>query len=585
MDKIKKILILVTLTAGLLFSSQVLAAGSLTNGSNMPLAMALLMEAFISIHMSVFVLLPLAAIFKPDKKGLVFWILFSIRIAILLFFDFFVTTNIAVLDFFAVFVGAFIIVPISSIKTFKDKANITAKIKSSLESTVQNASQDTSESVETVDDGSPVVAFDEQYLKTEKTLLKEMLTEQLSLQGEDAKKFEINSASSKKDLLLIILIIVSFVCSLMFLFNAPLVYCALAEIVALCIYLIVSLRYSTMNVLMRKAKKNPDKEIFQLIVEAKAEKKEETVPRVVKLLAGIIIAIAIPFACFYKPTILYLKYGNGYSVFRYTRDFTGSKKEVIIPDTYKGKDVIAIGENAFKDTKVRKVLLPKNLESIKTKAFYNCEFLESINIPKNVFEIRASAFEGCHNLKNITLPERLKEIRARAFADNYSLVEIELPGALEYLGAGAFSCCSSLREITIPEGVTEINGQTFEYCTSLKKVNMHDNIISIHGETFVGDVLLDNVVLPSKITEVKGSTFEGCSSLSSIVIPEGVTRIGGHAFHGCRKLESVTIPSTLKEIGSSAFRQCRSLKEITLPKGTIIDERSFKESPTRVKYI
>lgn len=581
MNKLKKLMIFIIMTSILLFSGSVFAAKS-SSINSMPLAMALLMEAFISIHMSIFVLLPLAEIFTPNHRKTTFIILFILRVAILLFFDIFVTTQIAMIDFFAVFVGAFIVVPLSSIKKIKDGSSIGASISQKLNINQQDESQ---ENVETVDDGTPIVAFDEKYLKNEKALLKDMLIEELELQGENAKKFEISSAESKKDWLLVILIIISFICSLMFLFNASLVYCALAEIVAICIYFIISLRYSTMNVLMRKAKKNPDKEIFQIVVEAKAEKREESIPRAIKLLAGVIIAIAIPFACFYKPTVLYLRYGSGYSVFRYTRDFTGSKKEVVIPETYKGKNVIAIGESAFENTNVRKVILPKSLESIKTRAFYNCEALESINIPKNVFEIRASAFENCHNLKNITLPERLKDIRARAFANDYSLVEIELPAALEYLGAGAFSFCSSIKEITIPEGVTEINGQTFEYCTSLKKVNMHDNIISIHGETFVGDVLLDNVVLPSKITEVKGSTFEGCSSLSSIVIPEGVTRIGGHAFHGCRKLESVTIPSTLKEIGSSAFRQCRSLKEITLPKGTVIDERSFKESPTRVKYI
>ena len=581
MRKLKRILTLVILTIVLLLSSNVHAVEFWSEYNGMPLGFALMMEAFVSIHMSVFVLLPLASIISKNNKSIVFWALFIIRVIILLIFDFFVTPSIAIIDFFAVFVGAFIIVPISSVGRFKTSVNRVMKMANDLKESNEN---DTQVPVESIDDGSPIVEFDEKYLKNEKVLLKEMLIEEMSLQGEDVQKFVMSSASAKKNYLLIAVMLISFVCSLMYLFNTPLVYCAVVEVITLIIYLIISTRFNTIKVLMRKAKKNPNKDIFQIVTEAKMEKREETVPRIVKVIAGVCIAIAIPFACFYKPTILYLKYGNGYSVFRYTRDFTGNQKEVIIPDTYKGKDVIAIGESAFKNTNIRKVILPKNLQSIKTNAFYNCINLENINIPKNVFEIRASAFENCQSLKNITLPERLKDIRARAFANNYSLVEIELPVALEYLGAGAFSCCSSLKEITIPESVTEINGQTFEYCTALTKINMHDNIVSIHGETFVGDILLDNVVLPSKITEIKGSTFEGCSSLSSIVIPEGVTRIGGHAFHGCRKLETVTIPSTLKEIGSSAFRQCRSLKEINLPKGTIIDERSFKESPTRVKY-
>ncbi len=65
-------------------------------------------------------------------------------------------------------------------------------------------------------------------------------------------------------------------------------------------------------------------------------------------------------------------------------------------------------------------------------------------------------------------------------------------------------------------------------------------------------------------------------------IPEGVIRIGAHAFMGCRVLESVTVPSTVREIGSSAFRRCPMLKTIEIPEEAVVDERSFKESPTKI---
>ena len=74
------------------------------------------MEAFISIHMSLFVLMPLSKIISKENSKRTFWILFVIRIAILLFFDLFITKGIAIIDFILVFVGAFIIIPIASIK-------------------------------------------------------------------------------------------------------------------------------------------------------------------------------------------------------------------------------------------------------------------------------------------------------------------------------------------------------------------------------------------------------------------------------------------------------------------------------------
>ena len=82
-----------------------------------PIGYAIGMEAFVSIHMSIFVLWPISNMLAPNNNKQLFAILFVIRAAILLYFDFFVTTAIAMVDFFAVFVGAFIIVPIMALVT------------------------------------------------------------------------------------------------------------------------------------------------------------------------------------------------------------------------------------------------------------------------------------------------------------------------------------------------------------------------------------------------------------------------------------------------------------------------------------
>ena len=89
------------------------------------------MELFVSIHMNCFVLYPLAKVFFKNSsiKGLV--LLNIIRAAILLYCDFFVSTLIATIDFMAVFVGAFVIVPLvllldskSEIRSTKERYNV-----------------------------------------------------------------------------------------------------------------------------------------------------------------------------------------------------------------------------------------------------------------------------------------------------------------------------------------------------------------------------------------------------------------------------------------------------------------------------
>ena len=81
-----------------------------------PLGMALFMEAFCSIHMSVFVLMPLSQIFFKDNHKKAFITMFAIRAVFLLTFNF-ITTYIAIVDFLLVFLGAFVVVPVSALIT------------------------------------------------------------------------------------------------------------------------------------------------------------------------------------------------------------------------------------------------------------------------------------------------------------------------------------------------------------------------------------------------------------------------------------------------------------------------------------
>ena len=83
----------------------------------MSISIAIFMEAFVSIHMSMFVLKPLSEMIAKENSNQLFWTLFGIRAGILLFCDLFVTPFIAILDFFMVFIGAFIVVPVFALVT------------------------------------------------------------------------------------------------------------------------------------------------------------------------------------------------------------------------------------------------------------------------------------------------------------------------------------------------------------------------------------------------------------------------------------------------------------------------------------
>ena len=147
--------------------------------------------------------------------------LFVGRIIILLIFDFFITPSIAIVDFIAVFIGAFLIVPITaSIKKVPIYARSNQVIRNAnvnLNATPNNAvakgnvilkctkcgnvlnvtdkfcqkcgTAFSGDNVQVIQDSSPVVPFDQTYMQTEKTILRDLLIEELKLQGENEKSF------------------------------------------------------------------------------------------------------------------------------------------------------------------------------------------------------------------------------------------------------------------------------------------------------------------------------------------------------------------------------------------------------------
>ena len=432
-------------------------------------------------------------------------------------------------------------------------------------------------------DSSPIVSQNVSYLADEKQILKGMLFDKLDSLGK--RNFETPTQTKMKNILLVIFGIITFITVIMFYFNYPLLLCISIELVNILICYLISKRFDTINVLMRQVMKNPDKDISVIVSELEVLEYTPTVNRKVLLSMVLIGIIIVPSLFFINPRVLYIKYDDGYAVFKYTRGIIDNPTELTIPEEHNGKKVLAISNNAFENSSIKAVHLPNGLLTIKYKAFRNCKNLTSIEIPNTVLTIRGQAFENDISLETVILHDGLEEIRGSVFKNNISLRNITLPDTLEYLGGGAFYHCSSLISITIPAKVTEINGETFKNCYLLEQVNLHDDIVSIHGENFTNDSNLKSIILPSKLTEVRGNTFENCSSLSEINIPDSVTRIGGHAFYGCSSLKKVNITenSSLKEIGSSAFRQCYSLYEITIPNQTTVNERAFKESPTSVK--
>lgn len=76
---------------------------------------------------------------------------------------------------------------------------------------------------------------------------------------------------------------------------------------------------------------------------------------------------------------------------------------LIIPDTFNGERVAAIGERAFENCdEIETIILTEEIAVIDEYAFNDCDGLKHVYIPFGVSEISAYAFADCDNLKAVT---------------------------------------------------------------------------------------------------------------------------------------------------------------------------------------
>jgi len=129
----------------------------------------------------------------------------------------------------------------------------------------------------------------------------------------------------------------------------------------------------------------------------------------------------------------------------------GSYNSVTIPDTYRGKPVTRIENDAFFDKYIYGVTLNSSLKQIGSYSFYRCSIQQDLNIPDSVESIGVYAFYdnsidvikfgtgltvinegvfGKNSLKKVVLPDNIVSVKKGAFYDN-NIVRITLGADVE----------------------------------------------------------------------------------------------------------------------------------------------------------
>lgn len=299
----------------------------------------------------------------------------------------------------------------------------------------------------------------------------------------------------------------------------------------------------------------------------------------------------------YEDYTFELKEDGTYEIDKYIGEVEYGK-ELIIPSSYKGKEVTSIGVSAFRSNQsLRWVTIPESVKVIENLAFAECSGLQAIVIPKSVVSINYYAFykcinllnvdlpenvslgEGvfrkCENLKNIIIPEGVKTIYRYTFGECTNLETVIIPTSVETLFPNAFSDSSKVticvKTETIPEGWAQeykdgrfptilgfisygVTEDKFEYGISKINDEYFASIVGyVQGKDKDTSISIPNIIEGYNVKRIAGRAFNNLHDLISISIPEGVERIESRAFHECWDLESLIIPESVKYVGYFVF--------------------------------
>lgn len=238
---------------------------------------------------------------------------------------------------------------------------------------------------------------------------------------------------------------------------------------------------------------------------------------------------------------------------------------------------------------IHDLVIPDDVKTIGSYAFYYCSSLTSIKIPDNVISIGKGAFGMCNNVKQISLGNCVADIGGYAFYSCRNITEVVIPEGVESIGECAFSGLTNLTSITIPSTLSVVGKDAFRSLDNLAQINICDigkwcNIVFANeyanpmsnlgygDEIYLNNVSITKLELPDNIVSIGDYAFYGANyvfrSMSGecLVIPEGVTNIGDYAFYSF-PMDDVSLPTTLKTIGNYVFHNCTYLNKVIIPNG------------------
>lgn len=226
--------------------------------------------------------------------------------------------------------------------------------------------------------------------------------------------------------------------------------------------------------------------------------------------------------------------GDSYTMVYYTD--RSNVKKLVIPDTFQGKPVTALGRLAIN----------------------SADTLEEIEIGANLTAIDPWGITKCTHLKSIAVsqenPAFLSQDGVLFSKDKKILITYPNANTAVYDKDGRLQ---NTVAYTVPQGVEIIAHTAFYQCFAL-----------------------DSIQLPDTVRVIEARAFQEATALKKLEIREGVTSIGEDAFLHCAAMVNITLPSTLRSVGDYAFNRVDAIQNIYIRASQSQIELGYKWYPT-----
>lgn len=268
-----------------------------------------------------------------------------------------------------------------------------------------------------------------------------------------------------------------------------------------------------------------------------------------------------------------------------------------------GSNVVWIGEDAFKSTKLTSFAFPAGLKVIGGEAFHGAP-LDEVDLSgcTSLVAIKYEAFEEVNQNKGIdvTFPEgsAFTFIGNDAFRKSgiKSLDMSKCDGITEFQRNGnaykTFSDCKFLTSVSLPPNLSAVPDDSgegvFNASTNIVSVTCNGTAryvdCELQNPLYIGDAAfkeklgLATVILCNRVSSIGYETFHS-AAITEIHIPASVETLKKHAFYNCQQLKDVYFDAFDKSLGNckgaetwiagddgaqgnGAFEECQNITDV-----------------------